>query len=427
MLTTSEFSSVLHDRVNSSDLPAAVVFNSHITGLAVARSLGRRGVPVIALDRDPAGYALASKYVTAAELCPNVLEDEESFIDFLLALGRELARPAVLFPCNDEWVLAVNRHRAALETYFLIPFSGPEVVEPVLDKARLYQRATELGIPIPRTWYLHPDTIEQVAAELPYPCIVKPTEQRAFYDAFQDKAWRISEPADLFAAIERAHEHPLVAQEIVGQGLTDFYSVCSYIGKTDGEQGEPGEQARKDGSGKSGDAVFVGRKLEQYPPQFGTGCLVAAEWVPSIAERGIQILKTFGYHGVSEVEFIYDERDDEYKLLDINTRVWKWIGLPIAAGVDLPWLAYSDAMGRPASSEQPRDGIIWTYAKDYMALRQSGLGKGTAHYVPEALWAELIAGEAEHIVDAVIDPSDPGPAARMLHNTLNPRAYFCAC
>ena len=421
MLTTSELSSALHNRVNAADLPAAVVFNSHITGLAVARSLGRRGVPVIALDRDAGGYALASKYVTASVLCPNVLEDEAGFIDFLLVLGRELKRPAVLFPCNDEWVLAVNRHRAALEAYFLFPFSGPEVVEPVLDKARLYQQATELGIPIPRTWYLQPDTIEQVATELPYPCIVKPTEQRAFYDAFQDKAWRIGEPADLFAAVERAYEHPLVAQEIVGQGLTDFYSVCSYIGKASGEGGE------NDDGDKNRDGVFVGRKLEQYPPQFGTGCLVAAEWVPSIAERGIQILKTFGYSGVSEVEFIYDERDDEYKLLDINTRVWKWIGLPIAAGVDLPWLAYSDAIGRPTSAEQPRDGIIWTHAKDYMALRQAGLGKGTAHHVPEALWAELIAGRAEHIVDAVIDPDDPMPAARMLHNTLNPRPYFCAC
>ncbi len=421
MLTTSELLSVLHDRVDSSDLPAAVIFNSHITGLAVARSLGRRGVPVIALDRDPGGYALASKYVTAAALCPNVLEDEEGFIDFLLAVGRELERPTVLFPCNDEWVLAVNRHRAALENYFLIPFSGPEVVEPVLDKARLYQRATELGIPIPRTWYLHPDTIERVATELPYPCIVKPTEQRAFYDAFQDKAWRISGPAELFAAIERAHEHPLVAQEIVGQGLTDFYSVCSYIGRAGG-----GIEGKAE-SETSMDSVFVGRKLEQYPPQFGTGCLVAAEWVQSIAERGIQILKTFGYHGVSEVEFIYDERDDEYKLLDINTRVWKWIGLPIAAGVDLPWLAYSDALGKQVRSEQPRDGIIWTYARDYIALRQGGLGKGTAHYVPEAFWGELIAGNGEHIVDAVIDPADPGPAARMLHNTLNPRPYFCAC
>ena len=30
--------------------PAALVMNTHITGLAVARSLGRTGVPVVGLD-----------------------------------------------------------------------------------------------------------------------------------------------------------------------------------------------------------------------------------------------------------------------------------------------------------------------------------------------------------------------------------------
>lgn len=409
MLTLSEFFHALQDHVNTSPLPAALIFNSHITGLAVARSLGRRGIPVLALDRDAAGYALASKYVTASALCPNVLEDEPGFIDFLISIGQALKQPGVLFPCNDEWVLAVNRHRATLEPHFLIPFSGPEIVEPVLDKARLYQQATELDIPIPRTWYLHADTVEHVATQLPYPCIVKPTEQRAFYDAFQEKAWRISEPVELFAALERADKHTLVAQEIVGKGLTDFYSVCSYIGE-DGPHG-----------------VFVGRKLEQYPPQFGTGCLVAAEQVPSIARRGIQILKAFGYRGISEIEFIYDAQENEYKLLDINTRVWKWIGLPIAAGVDLPWLAYSDITGRPATVEQVRHEIVWTYAKDYIALRLAGLGKETAQYIPEHTWANLMAGKAEHLIDAVIDVDDPLPAAVMLHNTINARSYFCAC
>ncbi len=400
----------VRERVNPLGRPAAITFNSHITGLAVARSLGRRGVPVIALDRDPQGYALASKHATVAGLCPNVLADEEGFIAFLLELGRSLARPAVLYPANDEWVLAVNRHRARLEECFLIPFSGPAVVEPVLDKARLYRAAGELAIPIPRTWYLDREDPAAVAAALPYPCIVKPTEQRSFYDAFAAKAWRVGSPAEFHAATERAAGHGLVAQEIVGQGLTDFYSVCSYIGR-DGEA----------------HGVFVGRKLEQYPPDFGTGCLVAGEQVAAIAERGVRILKAFGYRGISEVEFIYDARDGEHKLLDVNTRVWKWIGLPIASGVDLPWLAYADATGRPETAGAVRDGLVWTYAADYIALRLAGRGRETAGFLPEAAWAELFAGRAERVVDAVIDPDDPAPAARMVSNLFNPRAYFCAC
>lgn len=398
------------ERINTQSLPAAVVFNSHITGLAVARSLGRRGVPVIALDRDPKGYALASKYATVTARCPNVLEDEEEFIRYLLDLGAMLERPGVLYPTNDEWVLAVNRHRARLERCFIIPFSGPDIVEPVLDKARLYGTAHELGIPIPRTWDLGREDPATVAAALPYPCIVKPTEQRSFYDVFGDKAWRIGSPAEFRAALDRAAGHPLVAQEIVGQGLTDFYSVCSYIGN-DGEA----------------HGTFVGRKLEQYPPDFGTGCLVAAEGPAAIAERGVRILKAFGYRGISEVEFIYDARDGEHKLLDVNTRVWKWIGLPIAAGVDLPWLAYADATGTPEVAPPARAGLIWTYARDYIALRLAGKGGETAAYLPEEAWAALFAGETRDVVDAVIDPDDPAPAARMMANIFNPTPYFCAC
>ncbi|MGI8855789.1 MAG: carboxylate--amine ligase [Thermomicrobiales bacterium] len=396
--------------INGSGRAAAVIFNSHITGLAVARSLGRRGVPVIALDRDPKGYALASKYVTVAALCPNVLADEEGFVRYLLDLGAALDRPALLYPTNDEWVLAVNHHRERLGRYFIVPFSGPDIVEPVLDKARLYGTARELGIPIPRTWDLTREDPALVAAALPYPCIVKPTEQRSFYDVYGDKAWRIESPAEFRTALDRAAGHPLVAQEIVGQGLTDFYSVCSYIGN-DGEA----------------HGVFVGRKLEQYPPDFGTGCLVAAEGPAAIAERGVQILKAFGYRGISEVEFIYDARDGEHKLLDVNTRVWKWIGLPIAAGVDLPWLAYADETGVPEIAPPAREGLIWTYAKDYIALRLAGKGNETATYLPEEAWAALFAGDTRDAIDAVIDPDDPAPAARMMANIFNPTPYFCAC
>jgi predicted ATP-grasp superfamily ATP-dependent carboligase len=410
LLSLPELLDAVDEEINPQSRSAAIIFNSHITGLAVARSLGRRGVPIIALDRDPKGYALVSKYVSMAALCPNVLTDEQGFIDFLLELGQTLMQPGILFPCNDEWVLAINRHRAELEPFFKFPFAGPEIVEPVLDKERLYRTASELEIPIPGTWYLNQQTPTEIANQLPYPCIVKPTEQRSFYDAFQAKVWQVEDATSFHAALEQAQGHSLVAQEIVGSGLTDFYSLCTYIGR-DGEA----------------HGTFVGRKLEQYPAQFGTGCLVASERVDEIAQRGVQILKTLHYQGIAEVEFIYDERTGEHKLLDINTRVWKWIGLPIAAGVDLPWLAYTDTLGQPEQAPEPQEGLVWTYAKDYIALRLEGHGKETASYLPESAWEELVSGHPKHVVDAVLDSDDPRPAARMLQNTFNPSPYFCAC
>ena len=405
-----ELVSLIQQRLSSVERPPAVVFNCHITGLAVARSLGRRGVPVIALDRDANGYGLASRYVSLAGLCPYPLDDERAFIDLLLQIGAALGQKAVLFPCLDEWVFAVARHRQELEPFFHFPFSKLDTIERILDKTLLYKTCEARRIPIPRTWYLGDQTAEEVASEITFPCIVKPALQRAFTNEFGEKVFRAENRSDFLSLCECAAHHPLLAQEIVGAGLDSFYSLCSYIGRDSEAKG-----------------VFVGRKLEQYPPDFGTACLVDSRYVEEIVKRGVDVLQEFGYQGISEVEFIYDERDREYKLLDINTRVWKWIGLPIHTGVDLPWLAYADTVrGEIESAPRQRDGVRWTYLKDYIALRRERSVAASSR-LSEQEWVNLIANHSDVVVDAVLSSDDPLPFARLLESLFEERSYYCAC
>ncbi|HKV41520.1 MAG TPA: carboxylate--amine ligase [Blastocatellia bacterium] len=393
--------------------PAAVVFNCHITGLAVARSLGRQGVPVIGLDRDSRGYGLYSRYLTVAGKCPYPLDDEAGFIDVLMEIGAALPRKGVLFPCLDEWVFAVARHRKTLEEFYLMPFSELPVIERILDKNLLYRKCEEMGTPIPGTYYLDQESPERIASQITFPCIVKPALQREFTNEFGEKVFRAENRGQFLEMCERAGRHPLLAQEIVGAGVDSFYSLCSYMGR--------------DGQPKG---LFVGRKLEQYPPDFGTACLVDSRFVGAIAERGIEILKQFGYQGISEVEFILDERDGDFKLLDINTRVWKWIGLPIRSGVDLPWLAYVDAVsGKVESAPRQVDGLKWVYLKDYLALAKA------RRLPPNSLlthqeWTALASGagdSAATIVPAVLSADDPGPFIRLMENLFETGQYYCAC
>lgn len=398
---------------NASDMPAAVVFNCHITGLAVARSLGSRGAPVIGLDRDPKGYGLHSRYTTVAGRCPYPLDDESAFIDLLMEIGSVLRQKAVLFPCLDEWVFAIARHRKKLEEYFLLPFSELDTIERILDKNLLYRKCEERKIPIPRTFYLNEQNAGEIASELGFPCILKPALQREFTNEFGEKVFRTESREEFLALAERARRHPLLAQEIVGAGIDSFYSLCSYVGR--------------DGQAKG---VFVGRKLEQYPADFGTACLVDSRYVEEIVERGTDILDQFGYQGISEVEFIYDGRDKDFKLLDINTRVWKWIGLPIRANVDLPWLAYADVVyGNVEAAGRQQDDIRWVYLKDYIALRREQPGSSETMLARQE-WIELISGRVDSnssIVDAVLSSDDPEPFARLMESLFEKRQYYCAC
>jgi predicted ATP-grasp superfamily ATP-dependent carboligase len=51
------------------------------------------------------------------------------------------------------------------------------------------------------------------------------------------------------------------------------------------------------------------------------------------------------YRGVFEAEFKYDERDGQFKLLEVNARPWYFIGFAAECGVDLCEMAYWDALG----------------------------------------------------------------------------------
>ncbi|ADV66033.1 carboxylate--amine ligase [Deinococcus maricopensis] len=414
------------DRLNAAGVPAAITFNTHITALAIARSLGRHGVPVLGLDREGGGLGQRSRYLSALALCPDVADSGRAFVDFLLDLGPHFAHKPVLFPTNDDWVFATARHKQELERHYHVPFSGQDVIDTALNKTALYRAADALGIPIPQSWFLdgaplealaagpHP-TVQAVAAQVPYPVILKPDESRAFYEAYRAKVFVVNTPEEFAARVQDAAALGLrlVAQRIVHTKPGGFYSVCSYL--------DAGSQPR---------GVFVGRKLEQYPPDFGTSCLADARYVPDIAERGVRVLQALGFHGISEIEFVQDPDTGEHLLLDVNTRSWKWIGLPIASGIDLPLLAYRDAIGETFDAPAQRDGVRWTFLRDYVKLVRERAGVIPEEHVRKDEWLGLIRGERPAdgtLVDGILDPDDPEPFYEVLKGELFGFVYTCAC
>lgn len=396
------------------EVPAALVMNTHVTGLAVARSLGRAGVPVLGLDKERGGVGQHSRHLAGLGLVPGPeVDDGAALADHLAALGPSFAHRPVLFATNDDWVLALARHRDRLGQHYRFPFAPYDVVRRALSKTALYRACEALGVAAPRTWYLDTASPAEVVAQVPYPCVLKPDDSRGFYDAFQAKVFVVQTPDELVARVEQAARAglTLVAQEWVDTRPGGFWSVASYLSA--------------DGAARG---VFTGRKLEQWPADFGTSCLADARWDAGIAAAGLAVLRELGYWGISEIEFVQDARTGRHLLLDVNTRPWKWIGLPVAAGVDLPLLAHRDAVGQPFEAPQQADGCRWVFLRDYLPLVRA-----RAATVPEAAvskdeWTALFAGRPSLLVDGVHDPDDPEPAYDVLRAELfGGSGYTCAC
>jgi predicted ATP-grasp superfamily ATP-dependent carboligase len=302
-------------------MPAAVVVDvGWVNGLAAIRSLGRAGVPVVAVDHRRGALGFRSRFADA-RLAPDPVADEDGFVAFLAALGRELGRPAPIFPTHDEGLNAIARRWDELGGGFLAPFPGWDVLGPLQRKRFQLEKAAELGVPVPRT-------ADEPTDELGFPVLVKPSDPVGFRRAFRTQSFRCESAAELDHAFARARPYDPLVQEWIPGGDDELWTLGSYLA-------EGGEEL----------GLFCGRKLRQTAPGVGTCRVGEAAWSETVVEQGLRLLRGLSFHGVSQVEFKRDPRDGAFKLMEVNPRLWQWHGLAAACGVDLPRIAYWDLLG----------------------------------------------------------------------------------
>ena len=332
--------------------PAAVFQVSYACGLDVVRDLGRHGVPVLALDPDPAAIGLRSRYA-AGRVCPSPLEDEEAFLTSLETLGAQLPQRAVVFPSHDEFIWPLSRHAERLEPWFIAPFSRWDVMAKVHDKRAQMEAAWSASVDTPKTMFVESGAeLEAAAGEIPFPAVLKPVESLAFKLRFHRHILDVETPAELRRIYDKVDDLGLLMlQERIPGGEDELWTVGSYL---DAESRPL--------------AVFTGHKLRQYPHAGGSCLAGVSHWDEDLAEAALRLLQELRYHGVSQVEFKRDPRDGRFCLMEVNARHWKWHGLAARCGVNLSYAAYRDAIGDPYIARRQQDGVKWIVANKDVPL-----------------------------------------------------------
>jgi D-aspartate ligase len=328
------------------DQPGAIVIGGDYQGLAIARSLGRRGIPVCVVD-DEHSVARVSRHVQRFVRVPD-LRAETATLQALTAAGDAFDLDGwVLFPTRDETVAVIARNRDVLASRFRVPTPDWTAVRPCWDKRETYQVAQRLGILHPRTWVPR-DSAELAAIDAPGPFVIKPAIKENFYYSTGVKAWRAESRAELTGLVHRAFaiagDGEILVQELVPGDGAQQYSYCAFV---------------KDGRAVAGMTV---RRWRQHPSDFGrASTFVETADLPELAEPSLRFLSEVGYYGLVELEYKRDPRDGGFRLLDVNARTWGYHSLGPVAGVDFPYLLFQDQVGRtpPAETLTAAPGVRW--------------------------------------------------------------------
>lgn len=376
--------------------PGVLIVGGAIGSLAAARSLGRRGVTVWLLTE---GFALPSLSRFVARTLTWRGAQAEGAADQLLALAKQHGLDGwVLIPAADEEVRLIARNHARLSAVFRLTTPDWDAVRWADDKTLTYQLAERHGVDVPKSY--HPRNLDEVRElDCRFPVILKPASHKGANAFTLAKAWTANDRATLIARYRQAaaavEASDIVLQEMIpGDGRSQFSYAAIW----------------QDGRAL---ASLVATRTRQFPIDVGyTSTFVEVVDNPAVTEAATRWLSALNYSGAVEVEFKLDARDGAYKILDVNPRLWAWVGIGETAGVDFPYILYCARLGelpRPAAGQA---GAAWMHSsRDMIAAAQEMLiGRLTAR--------RYVSGCRKRLSFAVFALDDPLPGIAELPITL---------
>lgn len=338
----------------------AVLLGLYYMGLAAARSLGRKGIPVFGIDKDPDRIGAKSRYLTFL----GSPSDDGALLETLLDFGKSCRSKSVLFPFTDDYLIFISRNREVLSRYYWFPYPNDRPLEHLVSKDTMSAIFKELGISSPERMVLAKDSIGELKDfRLAFPVVIKPNFHAKWLgdpDVIKNIGTRKTLLISDFAALERycsllTRYDTIIVQEFVPGKTENLYY---YVGYRNAE----GEML----------ASFVGKKLRTFPDMFGSESLLQSVHHSSLRKLGDEVLRKLNYVGPAGLDFKFDARDQTYKLIEINCRLGISDGLLVDCGVDIPYLYYADVQGMaPRSQLDYKQNVYWCwFARDMEWFRE---------------------------------------------------------
>lgn len=357
-------------RLDTPQRPPAVITYMSSSGLALARSLGKRGVDVHVVDADAYALGMRSRYCTP-HICPDVEASEEDYIAELVRIAESLPLRPVLFSTGDKTTLAISRHREVLGEHYHLNLANEELLSALITKDGLAELANRHGFAAPRT--LTPMSVahlEEASRELEYPVILKPSlspcwlNPKVFPIVGRYAKVALADDRETLLHLYRQLievDPRLIVQEVIPGDDYELYYVCMYCD----QNGEPL-------------GIFAGQKVRVFPVHYGSATMVRSFHDPELINLATHMARTLRYQGLGGIELKRDPRDGQYKLIEFNARWGLWDGLSERCGVPLGYMAYLDTIGQTVSPTTSYcTGVIWVDAlRDMLAFRayaQEGL------------------------------------------------------
>jgi predicted ATP-grasp superfamily ATP-dependent carboligase len=331
-LTTSAHINELEETVpayclaSSRDIAGAqaLVTDEHYKhSLGIVRQLGRQGVIVSVVAGSRESLACRSRY------CREVILAENGRPESLVKTIQQTLQQRhfdLVIPVSYSMTLALAQRKDQLLPYTRLEVPSYQTIAQAADKLEMTRLAQRVAVPAPRT--IRASELDPLDPELRFPLVLKPQREspgrppiRYFHKKEQLSALRLELSNSRHSG---ACSDSIIQEYIPGRGCGLFATYQNGVCKR----------------------VFMHRRVREYPATGGVSSCAESFYDSALESYGRRMLDALNWHGVAMVEFRRDDRDGEYKLMEINPKFWGSLDLALAARADFPGDLCQMALGR---------------------------------------------------------------------------------
>ncbi len=264
------------------------------------RELGKKGYEIIATEfdnvKEQERLGFFSKYVRQRELL-----SEDNFCENIEDICKN-ERP-VLITGNRKSLMEViyNNERLSKCCDFLVPTE--ESINLADDKNTICQIAKKIGVPVPNTTSLSEhESIEEMAEDVRFPCIIKYRNGEAMGKKPQDRYKIVNDRNEFIEAYQKMHsvdENPIASDYINGHDI----GVAVVMDKNS----EPV-------------SFLCYESLREFPIKGGPTCYARTVFSRKLLEYSVKLLKEIKFTGIAMLDF-KGTLENPY-FLEINPRIW---------------------------------------------------------------------------------------------------------
>ncbi|WP_158055581.1 carboxylate--amine ligase [Halorussus halophilus] len=294
------------------------------------RSLSKRDVYTLVASENEDALEFDSRFCDERTVLPSP-HDLQAYRDALLELATR-SDVRTIIPVREEDIYLLSKYRERFEKHVSLAVPSLDALERVHDRKQLFDAAADAGVPIPETRLLSevddwdPELIIKSRYNLLAEDWVDGYDANAIEEVKTVEHVRPGEKPDVTALREEMKHDPIV-QEFVP--TSDEYMVAAIY-----DHGEPL-------------ATFQHRQIRGNSYTGGGSVYRESIYNEELEAVARTLLDHLDWHGLACIEYMKDERTGEFKLTEINPRMWQSLPFSVRAGADFPHYYWQLATGTP--------------------------------------------------------------------------------